>query len=77
MRIYTGYIHEIDGDSKYMTGIDLTKAHKFAQVGEWVAGSRAIGSYMLCDDHGDILEEFADLQFSRSRRNGFYLETVG
>lgn len=23
MRIYTGYIHEVDGDGKYMQGIDL------------------------------------------------------
>lgn len=78
MRIYTGYIHEtIDGDAKYMQGIDLNAPHRFIHSGEWVAGSRIIGAYQLCDDHGDTLPEFKDLQFSKDRRNRFYLESVG
>lgn len=77
MRMYTGIIRPYDHtDAEYMQGVDLGTAHRFTQSGQWVAGSRVIGSYQLCDANGDPLEEFEHLQFSRSRRNEFYLEAV-
>ena len=75
--IYTGYILPLDGDEKYLAGIDLSVKHRFLLCGYWIAyGNRHVSSYVLCDDDGEFLEGFDHLQFTRKRNNIFLLETV-
>ena len=75
-RIYRGMIYGTDGDEKYLEGINLNDDHLFIQNGYWVASNRTVGSYQLCDCYGQAIEEFEHLQFSRTRENMFYLESV-
>lgn len=74
-RIYKGMIYGT-GDEKYLEGINLYDFHLFVQTGEWASGSRTIGSYQMCDCNGEVIEEHEHLQFSRTRENMFYLESV-
>ena len=74
-KIYRGWIMVAD-DEKYFTGINTNDDQLFVQTGEWASGNRTIGSYQLCDCHGEVIEEFEHLQFSRTRDNRFFLESV-
>lgn len=59
-------------------GVDPAEMHYFRMVGFWIDGNnRKVGSYVLSDDKGNEIEGLKYLQFSRSRNNEFYLESVG
>lgn len=77
-RTYTGMIQNAEKDAEYLTGIDTKKPQTFVQNGNWIAyGNREIGSYQICDEDGQEIEAYEHLQFSRTRDNRFFLETVG
>ena len=68
---YTGSISAQDM-ADYGKRFDLPTGNiQFVKNGEWVSLGRHISSYVMADG------THADLQFSRDRRNKFYLETIG
>lgn len=75
-KIYRGWII-INNDEQYFEGINTNDDQLFVQTGEWVSGTRTVGSYALCDCYGEVIDEFEHLQFSRTMDNRFYLESVG
>ncbi len=78
MRIYKGRIYHKDLEwleQKHNIVLGWLTEYYFVQTGEWVSGSRPVGSYQICNHAGDILPEYEHMQFSRSRDNTFYLET--
>lgn len=76
-RIYKGRIYHEDVTWLTKHGIEVNwhTLHYFIQTGEWEANSKTIGSYMICEHTGELIPEYEDCQFSRSRDNTFYLET--
>lgn len=77
MRKYTGRIfsEDIDWLNKKGFKLDWLKTYHFVQTGEWVSNGKPIGSYQMCDLKGEVIPEYEDCQFSRSRGNTFYLES--
>lgn len=77
--IYKGYIR-FTSDTEYdeckKAGIDCLGLLRFRNNGFWVAGSRRINSYVICDKNGDDIPEFEHIQFSKSRTNIFYIESI-
>lgn len=69
---YTGTISDVDLRD-YANKYNLpTGKVQFVQNGEWIgANGKPVGSYVMADG------THADIQFSRTRKNKFYIETIG
>lgn len=77
-RIYRGRIYHKDLEwleQKHDIVLGWLTTYYFVQTGEWVSGSRHVGSYQMCNLAGYTLPKYEHMQFSRSRDNKFYLET--
>ena len=69
--VYCGVKHLQDA------GINTREPHYFKLIGFWFgAKNQRIGSYVLCDKAGEPIKGLTHLQFSRTRENEFYLESV-
>lgn len=67
---YTGTIAQVDLND-YGEKYDLPTGNiKFVQNGAWVSRGKEIGSYVMADG------THANIQFSRTRKNKFYIETI-
>lgn len=80
IRIYHGRIASDDIDTiNKRFGADrfnwLT-TYDFLHTGEWIQNGKPVGSYQLCGLDGEVIEEFEDMQFSRTRDGIFYLECM-
>lgn len=80
MKIFKGYISIVSAEVIKENGLNLIHGlHKycFRNNGQWLCGSRRISSYVLCDENGDDIPEFEEVQFSKDRHNRFYIESIG
>lgn len=75
-RIYKGMIYHEAPHAAYLKGLNTYDFHFFTVSGFWTAGNREIASYNLCDANGEPLPEYKHIQFSRSRENMFFIESV-
>lgn len=74
-RIYKGYIY--CDDEVYFEKDFTKKLHTFINNGFWVGyGNREVNSYVLCDENGEEIEKYSHIQFSKTRSNIFYVESV-
>jgi hypothetical protein len=77
-RIYSGRIYHKDLEwleQEHGIVLGWLTTYYFLQTGEWVRGSKHVGSYQICNTAGRVLHKYEHMQFSRSRDNKFYLET--
>ena len=74
---YKGYVFS---GAMYLrsVGLDPKEPHYFKLIGFWIGNkNQRVGSYVLSDENGKALEGLEYLQFSRTRDNEFYLESLG
>ena len=73
-RIYKGYITLKDRQLLFDNGFSLSILHKYnfcacGNVAEYL-------TYLICDENGDYLQEYATIQFIRVKSNGKYFFVV-
>ncbi|MBO5811386.1 MAG: hypothetical protein J6R32_11250 [Bacteroidales bacterium] len=82
MKIFKGYISIVCAETIKENGLNLIPGlqmnkYSFRNNGQWLCGGRKVSSYVLCDDNGDDIPEFEEVQFSKDRHNRFYIESIG
>lgn len=73
---YKGSIYSKDLQD-YGKKYNLPEKALFVVNGFWIGyGNREISSYVICNENGDALPEYEHIQFSRDKKNTFYIETI-